>query len=61
MMEMWYERIEFTDSEHRKREWVRFLNYYNTVKPHCALVKQQANGQKRLFTPYEWLEDYFFP
>ena len=60
VMEMWHERIEFTDSEHRKHELVRFLNYYNTVKPHCALVKQQANGQKRLFTPYEWLEDYFF-
>ena len=59
-MEMWHERIEFTDSEYLKHELVRFLNYYNTVKPHCALVKQQANGQKRLFTPYEWLEDYFF-
>ena len=49
MMEMWYERIEFTDSEYLKHEWVRFLNYYNTVKPHCALVKQPANGQKRLY------------
>lgn len=59
LMQMWHECIEFTDSEHRKRELVRFLNYYNTVKPHTALVKRQADGKKQLFTPYEWLEDYF--
>lgn len=59
-MEMWHDQIEFTDSEHRKRELVRFLNDYNTVKPHAALVKQAVDGKKQLFTPYEWLEDYFF-
>lgn len=60
LMQMWHERIKFTDSEHRKRELVRFLNYYNTVKPHSALVKKQHSGQTQVLTPYEWLEDYFF-
>lgn len=59
LMEMWHDKIQFTDSEHRKRELVRFLNYYNTVKPHCSLTKKNHLGKPQLFTPYEWLEIYF--
>ncbi|MBN3858948.1 DDE-type integrase/transposase/recombinase [Neisseriaceae bacterium PsAf] len=50
LMEMWHDRIEFTSSEHRKLELNRFINYYNTVKPHASLNKQ---------TPYEVLDFYF--
>lgn len=60
IMEMWHEKTEFTDTAHRKRELMRFINYYNTVKPHSALTKQSPDGKKQVFTPYEWLEDYFF-
>lgn len=60
LMEMWHERIEFTSSAHRQRELIRFINFYNTVKPHSALVKKSADGKKHPCTPYEWLEDYFF-
>lgn len=59
LMEMRHEQTESADPEHRKRELVRFLNCYNTVNPHSALVKQLTDGKKQLFTPYEWLEDYF--
>lgn len=50
LMEMWHEKIEFTDSEERKRDLKRFINYYNTVKPHASLKGD---------TPYEVLERYF--
>ncbi|XKM13321.1 integrase core domain-containing protein [Orbaceae bacterium ac157xtp] len=50
IMEMWYYNEEFTSSEDRKLKLKRFINYYNTVKPH--------KGIKGL-TPYEKLEEYF--
>lgn len=59
LMEMWHDKIEFTDSAHHEKELMRFINYYNTVKPHSALMKKSADGKRQLFTPYEWLEDYF--
>ncbi|MBR6026740.1 MAG: integrase core domain-containing protein, partial [Neisseriaceae bacterium] len=38
------------DSEHRKKELARFINFYNTVKPHKGL-----NGD----TPFEVLKASF--
>ena len=50
LMEMWHDRMEFIDSEHRKKELCRFINFYNTVKPHAGL-----NGD----TPFEVLKVSF--
>lgn len=50
LMEMWHNREEFMSSDDRKKKLKRFLNYYNTVKPHKGI-----NG----LTPYEVLENYF--
>ena len=49
-MMMWHDRMEFVDSEHRKKELVRFINFYNTVKSHVGLKDK---------TPFEVLETYF--
>ena len=59
LMEMWHDRTEFKDSKHRKQELDRFINFYNTVKPHSALVKKDEQGKNQTFTPYEWLKLYF--
>ena len=50
IMQMWHDNIEFKDSAHRAIELKRFINFYNTVKPHKALNHS---------TPYEILETYF--
>ncbi|MDO5686219.1 MAG: DDE-type integrase/transposase/recombinase [Neisseria sp.] len=50
LVEMWHDKIIFTDSEHRKKELCRFINYYNTVKPHGGLKGE---------TPFEVLQAYF--
>ena len=50
LMEMWHDKMEFVDGEHRKKELCRFINFYNTVKPHAGL-----NGD----TPFEVLKAYF--
>lgn len=50
LMEMWHNKHIFTDSEHRQKELCRFINFYNTVKPHGGL-----NGD----TPFEVLQAYF--
>ena len=42
LMEMWHDKIAFTDSEHRKKELVRFINFYNTVKPHAGLLTKSC-------------------
>jgi len=52
LLEMWYEREKFADRSERKRSLIRFVNYYNTVKPHKGI-----NGR----TPFEQLIAYFFP
>ncbi len=49
-MEMWYSKTTFADSEHRKNELCRFINYYNTVKSHSSLKGD---------TPFEVLQVYF--
>lgn len=50
IMEMWYDRQDFLDREDRKRSLARFVNFYNTVKPHKGIDNQ---------TPYERLQHYF--
>ena len=50
LMEMWHEKEVFLNSEDRKSKLKRFINFYNTVKPHKGL-----NGA----TPYEVLDFYF--
>lgn len=50
LMEMWHNKIDFKDSDHRKQELNRFINFYNTVKPHKGI-----DG----VTPYEKLLQYF--
>ncbi len=51
IMEMWHNKVEFKDSAHRRIELNRFINFYNTVKPHKSLNNQ---------TPYEILNQYFY-
>lgn len=50
--EMWHDKIKFQSSAHRKTELKRFVNYYNSVKPHAAL---------KGLTPMEKLIEYFVP
>jgi len=52
LMEMWHSKIEFKNTEHRKKELIRFINFYNTVKPHKGINN---------LTPHEKLIEYFFP
>jgi len=52
IMEMWHDKTKFLSSEHRKTELRRFVNFYNTVKPHKGI-----NG----LTPLEKLIEYFYP
>jgi len=50
--EMWYDKTRFNSRAHRQQELTRFVNYYNTVKPHKGINNQ---------TPMEKLVDYFYP
>lgn len=50
LMEMWHDKTEFKDSDHRRLELNRFINFYNTVKPHKGINNR---------TPYEVLTAYF--
>ncbi|WP_232507596.1 hypothetical protein [Neisseria weixii] len=34
---MWHDKFVFKDSEDRQKELCRFVNFYNTVKPHKGL------------------------
>lgn len=52
LMEMWHGKTYFKNRIHRKTELIRFINWYNTVKPHQGL-----NG----LTPLEQLTNYFYP
>ncbi|MCO6554597.1 MAG: hypothetical protein J6572_06260 [Gilliamella sp.] len=47
---MWHNQQIFSDSEDRKQKLKCFINFYNTVKSHKAILGK---------TPYEFLEDYF--
>jgi transposase InsO family protein len=52
VMQMWHDRHRFMTPAHRSTELIRFVNYYNSVKPHASI-----GG----LTPMEKLLDYFFP
>ncbi len=50
LMDMWHSKIHFKDSADRRIQLLRFINFYNTVKPHKSLYNA---------TPYEILNAYF--
>ena len=52
IMEMRYNKTRFKSSVHWKQELIRFVNYYNIVKPH-----KDINN----FTPIKKLINYFCP
>ena len=52
LMEMWHNQERFASRKQRHTSLVRFINYYNTVKPHKGIDN---------LTPYEKLTEYFYP
>lgn len=52
LMEMWHGKTRFNSRAHRKQELIRFVNWYNTVKPHKGIENR---------TPMEQLINYFYP
>ena len=52
LMDMWYRKTRFKSRVLRKQELIRFVNYYNTVKPHKGIDN---------LTPMEKLINYFYP
>ena len=50
LMDMWHSKIHFKDCTDRHIQLLRFINFYNTVKPHKSLNNA---------TPYEILNAYF--
>jgi transposase InsO family protein len=51
-MEMWHQKNLFTTRRERKISLKRFVNWYNTVKPHKGIENQ---------TPYEVIEQFYYP
>ena len=49
-MDMWHNKEYFNSTEDRRTQLRRFLDFYNTVKPHKGIDN---------LTPYEKLEIYF--
>lgn len=49
---MWQNKTIFKSRVHRQQELIRFVNYYNIVKPHKGINNR---------TPLEVLTDYFYP
>lgn len=52
ILEMWHNKTRFKSKQHRRTELIRFVNYYNTVKPHKGINN---------LTPIEKLINYFYP
>jgi len=52
LMEQWHIKTKFKSRAHRQTELIRFVNWYNTVKPHRGLNNR---------TPLEQLTNYFYP
>lgn len=52
LMEQWHRKTLFKSRAHRKVELIRFVNWYNTVKPHKGIND---------LTPMEQLLNYFYP
>ena len=42
LMDMRHRKIRFASRKHRARELVRFVNFYNTVKPHAGINELYA-------------------
>ncbi len=51
IFEMGHDRTQFKSRAHRKQELIRFVNWYNTVKPHKGIGNM---------TPMEKLISYFY-
>ena len=51
LMDMWHTKEQFTDRKQRQISMLRFINFYNTVKPHKGI-----DGM----TPYEKLLEHFY-
>ncbi len=52
LMDMWHRKTQFKSRAHRNQELIRFVNWYNTVKPHKGIDN---------LTPMEKLIHYFYP
>lgn len=52
IQDMWLKKTRFSSRTHRKQELIRFVNWYNTVKPHKGINN---------LTPMEQLINYFYP
>jgi transposase InsO family protein len=52
LMDMWHRKIRFTSRAHRRQELIRFVHFYNTVKPYTGIDN---------LTPHEKLQQYFYP
>lgn len=52
LLEQWHRKTIFKSRAHRKVELIRFINWYNTVKPHKGIENR---------TPMEQLINYFYP
>ena len=52
IQDMWLKKTRFASRVHRKQELIRFVNFYNTVKPHKGIND---------LTPMEQLTNYFYP
>ena len=50
LMEMWHDRNHFDSRQERQTGLARFINFYNTVKPHAGINNM---------TPYELLIEFF--
>jgi len=50
LMDMWHEKHIFDSRQDRQIALARFVNFYNTVKPHAGINNM---------TPYELLTEYF--
>ncbi len=51
LMEMWHQQEMFRDRKSRQISLMRFINFYNKVKPHKGIDNM---------TPYEKLLEYFY-
>ena len=51
IMETWHDKEMFQDRKSREISLLRFVNFYNTVKPHKGIDDM---------TPYEKLLEYFY-
>lgn len=52
LKQMWLRKTKFKSRAHRHQELIRFVNWYNTVKPHKGIEN---------LTPLEKLIQYFYP